>query len=233
MVGYESYILYVFPLVVVFRKERATSVISGFLCGVCIIAVMQLNGFYLNHPKLIHESIVVIKMAHNSDNYVSAKLGQFFITVRLIKMNEIIYPLILAVILFFILKFSANDSKYSAVPTFNISTALNGALISLLGWLPVFITLLIAKVGPHDSKIQWLLLGGGMWMTTIGCVISESGKFRIVSIARFLLSFIFFLSIILVIQLSKGLKNHDYYYIDKSIFRNLPIVYSAKNIYIP
>ena len=64
-------------------------------------------------------------------------------------------------------------------------------------------------------------------MAVFGFVITKS-KFNFFVVLRVFLSFLFFASILLTIQLAKGLQNNDIEYLDKSIFRNLPIVFFSR-----
>lgn len=231
LVGYESYIVFAFPLVIIFRKDQASNVIGGLLSGICIVALMQSNGFYLNHPKLVNASASALQQSYALPSYAVTKFNQFFISIQTIELEDLIYSLVISTLLFIALQYSYGIWKKSLIPLETRSaTVISGALIAVSGLLPTCVALLTAQVGPQGSRIQWLLIGGVVWMMAIGCVAVENKLHRAVKFANVAFSLVFFISILLVLQLAKSLGKRDYAYIDSSIFRNLPIVYYIRNM---
>jgi hypothetical protein len=233
LIGYESYIIFAFPIVIVFKKHQYINLICGFVFSVLLISFMHVNGIYLNHPKIINGPVSSVNQSLHIGNFLIGKAVQFHTTIQTIQPLEIGYSCIMGVILFRLIRVSYIQKNYflanSGVVT-KKRTISRGLFVALAGFLPIFLVFLTSKVGPHESKIQWLLIGGPIWMTVFGFIITESKKINIFAVVRVSLSLLFLASILLTIQLAKGLKHHDIEYLDNSIFRNLPIVQFNKKI---
>jgi len=233
LIGYESYLIFAFPIVVIFKNDQSIRVLGGFVLGVLLISLMHLNGIYLNHPKITNDPVTAIIQSLFISDFFIGKALQFHTTIQTIRPLDIGYSCLMAVILFYLVRTFYTEKDFllaNSVATTKEKAIPRGLFIILAGFLPIILAFLTSKVGPHGSKIQWLLIGGPIWMTVFGCIITERKKINIFVLICVSLSALFFVSILLTIQLAKGLKLHDLEYLDKSIFRNLPIVLIAKEI---
>ena len=224
LIGYESYIIYSFVLLFALKEQERFSIFFGVGFGLFSIYLMNKYGFLLAHPKLSSTPNVVSGQALPLASYAASKFDQFLVSVSGVTYQIALTSIFvgLALYLTIYLSFGSGCGRPKRGEKEYGRSLSAGLLIIFGGALPMLLGYSIGYVGPHGSKLQWLLISGSIFMTSIGLVVINFGSIIVYRILSLIFTSFFGVSVLMVNQLAVDLHKNDFCKIRNGLFRNIP-----------
>ena len=226
LVTYESYCFYSVAIILATRPSQWKSImVGGIIASVCIF-FLQIEGTFLHSPKLIASySAQAFVGTRAVDGYLMNKVDQMAVTVAAVTIQSVTLSLFAANAMFFVLMRSFSIAKPDQSAK-NQKNGLLGAVILIVGCVaPLALAVAtLPSIGPNGSRINWILISGSLWLFIFALVFVAQYKPRVIFGLVTIVSFIFGISVLLMLQLSKAIDEGDNAYLQRSLFASYAVM---------